>query len=266
MTDRSDTLWKEADEELKQENFQRWLQKNAKFLLGAAFAVVMAVAGWKLMEARKLQRIEATGDALLAALRDVGAKGTDAKTAEAARSQLEGIAKDTGGPALFARLRLASLDADAGKAAEAVKAFDAIGAGNGEPVLTLYAKFRAALLRADTADWTEMQNRLTDVGAETSPWRHQAREILSLAAIKADKTDEASKQLELILADRATPQGISERARLLLTIVTEAEAIKAADAKAGPLPTGIPGVAVQPAPPVIPKAPTEKAPPQKGTK
>ena len=47
------------------------------------------------------------------------------------------------------------------------------------------------MLRLDSANWTDMQNRLNDLAADGNAWRFSARELLGLAAQKAGKTEEA---------------------------------------------------------------------------
>ncbi|HEX2338125.1 MAG TPA: hypothetical protein VHI72_16815, partial [Hyphomicrobiaceae bacterium] len=54
------------------------------------------------------------------------------------------------------------------------------------------------------------------------PWRASARELLGLAALKAGKTNEARQQFQRLLSDRDTPPSISERARIMMAMLTEA--------------------------------------------
>ena len=68
-----------------------------------------------------------------------------------------------------------------------------------DPLLADYARLQAATLRLDSANWTEMQNRLNDLAAEGNAWRFSARELLGLAAQKAGKTQEARTQFQLLL-------------------------------------------------------------------
>jgi hypothetical protein len=78
------------------------------------------------------------------------------------------------------------------------------------------------------ADWTEMQNRLKDLINDNNAWRAPARELLGLAAMKAGNQDEARKAFEQILADTSVPPSTAERARIMMTILTEAALAKPA--------------------------------------
>ena len=115
-------------------------------------------------------------------------------------------------------------DREAGKTAQAAAAFEAIAKESGlDPLLADYAQLQAAMLRLDSASWTEMQNWLNDLAADGNAWRFSARELLGLAAQKAGKTDEARTQFQRLLGDRNTPPSIGERARIMLAMLTEAE-------------------------------------------
>ena len=82
---------------------------------------------------------------------------------------------------------------------------------------------QAASLKVDSAGWTDMQNRLNDLAADGNPWRASARELLGLAAMKAGKIEEAREQFQRLLSDRDTPPSISERARIMMAMLTEKE-------------------------------------------
>ena len=79
------------------------------------------------------------------------------------------------------------------------------------------------MLRLDGASWTDMQNRLNDLAAESNPWRFSARELLALAAHKAGKSTEARQEFQKLLGDRNTPPSIAERARVMMAMLTESE-------------------------------------------
>ena len=91
-----------------------------------------------------------------------------------------------------------------------------------------FARLQAAGLRVGEADFTEMENRLTPLMADESPWRYSARELLGLAAFKAGKTTEARTILTPLLVDQATPQSITERAQIVMAEIAAGEIAKKA--------------------------------------
>jgi hypothetical protein len=126
--------------------------------------------------------------------------------------------------------------AQAGKQAEAIAAYEALGKDTGaDAMLRDFARLQAASMRLQQADWTDMKNRLNDLVADNSAWRFSARELLGLAAWKAGMLDEARKAYEQLLGDRKVPPTIAERARMMMGQIVAAELAKAGGASAAPV-------------------------------
>jgi hypothetical protein len=230
MTDQRDSLAREIDEELRREQLLKLWEQYGTYLIVAAVLIIAGIGGFKYYEHYRIQAAEAAGGRFTAAAREAG---QDSKKAEAQKA-LEEVARSApAGYSALARLRLAAAEREAGKTAQAAAAFESIAKESGlDPLLADYAQLQAAMLRLDSANWTEMQNRLTDLVAESNPWRFSARELLGLAAQKAGKTDEARTQFQRLLSDRNTPPSIGGRARIMLAMLTEAELANAAPAAA----------------------------------
>jgi hypothetical protein len=218
--DQRDSLAREIDEELRREQLLKLWEKYGTYIMAAAALIIVGIGGFKYYEHRRIVNAEAAGSRFMTAAREAAQdKKGDAQKA------LEGVAADApAGYATLARLRLAAADREAGKTAQAQTTYEAIGKERGvDPLLSDYAKLQAAMLRLDGANWTEMQNRLTDLVADGNAWRFSARELLGLAAQKAGKIDEARTQFQRLLGDRSTPPSIGDRARVMLAMLTEAE-------------------------------------------
>lgn len=223
MADGTDTFIREVQEELRREQLLRVWERYGTYLIAAAVFLVLAVAGYKYLEYNRIASAEAAGASYRAAI----ALSEQGKPEEAQKA-LEAIAgKSSSGYATLAGLHLAATAAKEGKAAEAVAAFDAIAKGSaGDDLLRDHAALQAAMLRLDTADWTEMQNRLNDLTNDKNAWRFSARELLGLAAYKAGRTADARKTFEQLLGDQGTPPSMIERVQLMLNVLTEADAAK----------------------------------------
>jgi len=220
MADQRDLLVKEVDEELRREQLLKLWEQYGIYAIAAALLIVVGVGGVKYYQYRNILAAEAAGARFAGATHGV----TEAKAADA-RKELEAIAASgPAGYASLARLRLAAASVASGKTTEAATEFEAIAKdATVDQVLRDYAQLQAAMLRLDTANWTDMQNRLNDLAAEQSSWRYSARELLGLAALKAGKTDEARREFERLMGDRATPQGVAERARVMMGMLAQAE-------------------------------------------
>ncbi len=76
-------------------------------------------------------------------------------------------------------------------------------------------------------DFTELQNRLNALLTDSHPWRNQARELMALAAMKANRHDDAKAQLERLLGDKELPGGMREQVTILMSVLAQAELARA---------------------------------------
>lgn len=225
MADQTDHFVREVQDEMRKERLAQLWDKFGVFIIAAAALLILGVGGYKFYEYRSLSTREAAGIEFESAAR-LAAQGKAQEAHEAFDKMIK-----TAPPAYgaLARLRNAGAYAAEGKRDEAVAAYDAVSKDSGaDPLLRDFSTLQAALLRVDSADWTEMQNRLKDLINDGNAWRAPARELLGLAAMKAGNQDEARKIFEQILADTAVPPATAERARILMTVLTEAALTKAA--------------------------------------
>ena len=81
------------------------------------------------------------------------------------------------------------------------------------------ARLRAAMLRIDTADPAAVQPSLERLATPTNVWRHTARELLGLTALKRGDYDAAGRWFDQIAADRETPPGLRGRLEIYTALV-----------------------------------------------
>jgi hypothetical protein len=224
MVDQKDSLAREVDEELRRERLLKLWDQYGTYVIAAAVVIIAGIGVYKYVENRRAVAAEAAGARLTLAAREAAQN----KQVEAQKSLEEIAATGPKGYATLARLRLAAALREAGKFEEAASAYEEIAKEGGiDPLLADYAQLQAATLRLDGADWTDMQNRLNALAADSNPWRYSARELLALAAQKAGKIGDAREEYQRLLSDRGTPPGIAERARVMMSMLTEAELGKA---------------------------------------
>jgi hypothetical protein len=209
-----ETIFREVDEEVRQEELKKLWDKYGVFVIAAAVVIVLAVAGMKGWKAWTKSRIEASGAdfAQAMALADSG------KISQA-EEKLKALASSgAGGYKALARIKAADLIAK-DKGAK-VAAFDAIARDSSiDNTLRQLARIRAAFLRVDEADKSEMENRLKGLSDPLNPWRHTARELLGLHAWKRGEYEKAGKYFSQILADAATPRDIRVRAAQMRDLI-----------------------------------------------
>jgi hypothetical protein len=207
---------REVEEDLRRERYEALWKQYGNVVVVAALAIIVAVAGYKGWQYWQQSRAESAGARFEGALQLV----RDGKNAEALTA-LEAIVQDApAGYQTLGRFRLAAEDAKAGKKAEALAQYEALADDKvTDPLLRSFAQLRAAELRVDDADFTEMQNRLTPLTAEGQPWRFSAQELLGLAAYKAGNSEAATQAFTLLMADPLVPQGLRQRAEMMMTLI-----------------------------------------------
>jgi hypothetical protein len=200
-----DEFIREVDEEYRRQRIAEIWKRYSALIVGVAFLLVAGVAAWRYWQHVELQRSEAASGRYDAAQR----LAREGKPEEALKA-FEGIAADApGGYRVLARLRAA---AEAGKQdpAAGAKTFDAIAEdGALDTFLRDLARLRAAMLRMSGGEAPAPE--LERLAAPTNAWRHTARELLGLAALKRGDSDAASRWFDQIASDRDTPQGLRSR-------------------------------------------------------
>lgn len=202
-----DQFIREVDEEYRREQIAQIWRRFGALIVAVAVLVVAGVAGWRYWEHAETQRSEAAASRFDTAL----TLSRDGKTEDAEKDLTILAADAPSGYRLLARFRLA---AETGKrdAADGAKAFDALAAdASVDGTMQDLARLRAAILRLD-GDATAAGRELERIGTPTNPWRHTAREMLGLAALKRGDSDAASRWFDQIAQDRDAPAGL--RARL----------------------------------------------------
>jgi len=241
-----DLMSREIDEELRREQLLKLWDKYGTYVLAGVVLVVLGVGGWKYYETRQLQANQAASTQYLVALTEFAGK----RSAEAQRTLEDLVPNAPPGYAVLARLRLAANDAAEGSTLDAVAAYDRIARDETvDPILQDFARLQIAMLKFDTITFPELRNQLSPLANDRSPWRYSARELLGMGAAKAGFPDEARSHFQRLASDRQAPPGVTERARVMVALLDEAER-----AKGGP-----PAAAED-----KPAAPSSKAEPAEG--
>lgn len=209
---------REVDEEVRQDKVRRALQRYWVLIAAALALVLIGVGAWKAYEYVTTQKAEAASTQYLDAL-DLAHDGKS-EEAIAALKQVQSVG--TPGYQLLARLRMAGetgvKDPDAGAAL-----FDGIAADPQiDPALQAVAKLRAALLLLDKLPYPALKTRLDPLADANSALRNPAREMLALAALKADRPEDAGHALDAIENDASTTANLRQRAGALRGLVRSA--------------------------------------------
>lgn len=211
----SDNFIREIDEEVRRDKIAEIWRKHGALIVGALVLLVAAVGAWRYWEFHQERQAQAQSARLEAALK----ASRDGRGEDAERALAE-IARDGGqGYALVARFRQAG-EVGRRDATEGARVFDALAADQTvPPVLRDLARLRAAILRVDSATYAELRPMLEPMAAAGQVFRHTAREMLGVAALKAKNFEDAGRWFDQILVDREAPQGLRQRVDIYLAIV-----------------------------------------------
>jgi hypothetical protein len=210
----SNEFIREVDEEYRRDRIAEMWRRYNGLIVGLAVLVIAAVGGWRYWQHLERTRAEAAAARYQDALRlDQEGKGDDAAQV------LRALTTDSAaGYRLLARFRLAA-ETGQQNPEDGAKAFDALAAdGAVPPVLQDLARLRAAMLRLDT-DAAAAQPALEALAMPANAWRHTAREMLGLAALKRGDYDAAGRRFDEIAADREAPQALRSRLEIYTALV-----------------------------------------------
>lgn len=210
-------IFDEVAEDLRRERAARLWKRYAPYVIVAALAIILGVAGYRGWEWYSAKRAAESGDRFAAAL----ALAEEGKHTEAEGALQSMVGDAPSGYATLARFRAAT-EAARQDVAKGVAAFDAIGAdGSLDATLRDLAKLRAGLLEFGRGDFAAMKQRLEPLAQPGAAWRHQAREALAFAALNANDAVEALRWADVALADAEIPQGIRERVRIVTELFAD---------------------------------------------
>lgn len=211
-----DSFFREVDQELRQDQAKALWENYGTFIIAAAVAVVVATSAWVGWDYWSQSRANASGDDYSQAL--TFAREGRTEEAKAALEQLE--ADGYGAYPVLARMRGATVLAEAGDAAGAVAAFDQVAADRAvTSSIRDMARLRAALLLVDHGSYSDVASRVEALTADTNALRYSAREALGLAAWREGRLSDAQALFTQILDDQNAPRNLRQRAEMMSELI-----------------------------------------------
>ena len=213
MAHENDSFIREVNEELRSEQLRNVWSRYGKIIIGVAVIVVLATAGHRGYTYWQAHQASKSGDRFMAALTLASENKPDE-----ALAALKALEEDGGGsyPTL-AQMRSASLLAEKGDTAGAVAAFSEIAKDGSAPqAMRDVASLRAAWLLVDEGTYEEVSAEAEVLTTGNHALRNSAREVLGLAAYKADDMVRAKEWFQAIADDATAPRNVSSRAQIML--------------------------------------------------
>jgi hypothetical protein len=206
---------REVNEDYRRDQVAAIWRRYSGAIIAVAVLVVAGVGGWRYWQHDQRVRADAASERFDAANR----LARDGKTADADKAF---AALETDGPSgyrLLARFRSAAETAKRDAAAGATE-YDALAADTGVgDALRDLARLRAALLRLDGPQADAALASLQGLAAPTGAFRHTAREMLGLVALRRGEYDAAGRWFDQINADPQAPQNLRQRIEVYAALV-----------------------------------------------
>tara|TARA_B100000700_G_scaffold329775_1_gene452819 strand:+ start:1646 stop:2299 length:654 start_codon:yes stop_codon:yes gene_type:complete len=211
-------IFREVDEELKQERYEKLWRQYRWYIIAAAASLVISVGGWQVWKGYTTSQRYIEGR-WFASASELLLEGKTGQATEA----FSRLAEDaTSGYGILARFNQASIAARAGDALQAIKIYDNITVDGGVPnsmrgLATVLAALQA--LKAPSISGQTIREKIQPMSSAGRPYRHVALEILALTAQREGNVEMARSHYRAIVDDPDAATGIRTRAAQMLNIL-----------------------------------------------
>ena len=211
-----DHLFKEIDEELRQDRYVTLVKKYGVHALVLTVIAIASVAGFKGWQAYDLGVRQERSEKFSMALRALD----ENKAAEAERTLNVLSNEGSGAYAFLARFKQAALFGRDGRRSVAIAEYLKLSEESGlEEIFRDLALLQATLLELDEGDPTQLSARLGGLSEDNNPWRHSALEMSALLAHRTGDARKAAKLFKELADDATAPLGIRARAAEMTAIL-----------------------------------------------
>jgi hypothetical protein len=221
-------IFREVDEDLRRDRLEKIWKRYGAAIIGAVLVIVAGTAGFVAWRNHQHAAAETETAQLADALRLAGNSAGQGNNGgnnsngdpKAAADALSAFAGQSGtGPGTLARFFEAGLRAREGDNAAAIRIYDELTqSAKLEPVYRDLATVLSVMHQVQTGDPGQLTARLQPLTADNNPWRHSARELTALLAIRSGDKATAGKLFAQIQNDPAAPSGVRSRATELAAL------------------------------------------------
>ena len=213
-----DAFFREVDEDYRRDQTIKFFEDYGAYFLAGAFVILAVVAGYNFQQNRRAHQAAAGGDTLSNAM----VLAETGKPDEAQKVLTSLAENGPGSYRIVARLHAAGESAAKNDQETARAEYKGVARDDAAPeALREFARLQLAALSLNEASYEELARDLESFRSGTSRWRFSAKEILGLAAFKEGKLAEAEQLFGEIRSDGEAPQGMRQRAEVLLTLLLE---------------------------------------------
>ncbi len=207
-------IFREVDEDIRHERYQKLWRRYRWYLLGITLALIIAVAAFVVIKQQNEAQREDEGRQFAAALGEL-----EAGRPKGAAVAFLNLADTTeSGYLALARLRAADALVTTGDVTGAVALYDQLSADSrADKLYRELAMLLAAERLLDRAGPEEVMQRLAPLVSGDGPWRPLASELTGIAQMRAGRNDAARDIFTALSSDSGAPGGVRSRAQEFLT-------------------------------------------------
>ncbi len=215
-------IFDEVNEDLRAERASRLARKYGVLVAVALVLTLAGTGGFVWWQQRQQAAAEAVAAKFIAADKQADAL-KQARPGPAVLQDFSTLAASgPEGYRVLARLRLAALEWDAGKQAQAVADWAGVSDDAGAPqTLRDLATVASVQHQIDSGDAQILKAQLQPVLSGASPWKPMAEQVLAMLEIKLGHIDAARAIVKSLAGDPGVTEGVRQMAAdLLLTLGT----------------------------------------------
>lgn len=211
-------VFREVNEELRQDQLKQLWKRHGALLVGAALALVIAVGGYQVWRNWQAERRVALSDRYAAALERLEAGDNDAGRESLAAL----IGEDETGYGILAAFQQAKVMVDAGDLDGAIAVWDRIAANDSIPkAFRDVATLTSVLRQMDDGDPTALADRLAPITGPGEAFRPSALELSALLALRGGDEATARDFYTQASDDLEAPPSLRARAAQMLDALDE---------------------------------------------
>ncbi len=213
-----ESFFREVDEDYRRDQTIKFFKDYGAYFAAGAFIILAVVAGYTFQQNRRAHQAGVGGDALSSAmiLSETG-KEDEAQKALALLAQ-----NGPGSYRVVARLHAAGESVAKDNLDAARTDYKGIADDETAPeAFRDFARLQLAALSVGSESYDVLARDLDSYRSGSSRWRFTAKEILGLAAFREGKMGEAERLFGELASDGEAPQGMRQRAEVLLALLLE---------------------------------------------
>ena len=211
-------IFREIDDELRQERFEKLWQRYGKFTIAAAVALVICVGGFKAFQHyQDKQRVIDSSKFATASKLLQGGKQIEAQALFSSLGK-----SGSRGYSILSQFKVASIKANKGDLIGAIKVYDQISANESlDKSLREAAVIFGVSRQLDSGqiDRPTLESKLNTLKVNKGAWRHAANALYGLIALEAGDLVVARDFFTKIVDDLEAPGNMRARATQVLAVM-----------------------------------------------